>query len=214
MKYVLIGGGGHSRVLIDLLKCLKVEINGIVDPQIEVGTRISGVEVIGDDSTVFSMSPESTLLVNGIGSVKSCNARKGVFEKFTDHGYRFASLVHPRAIVADEVELNDGVQVMAGVVIQTGCLIGRNVILNTGCILDHDCQIGDHSHIAPGVTLSGGVRIGNESHTGTGASIVQYRHIGNGTTIGAGSVVVRNIGDGIMAYGVPAKEKHPLCRFE
>jgi len=94
---------------------------------------------------------------------------------------------------------------MAGAVVQAGCVIGSNTIINTRASVDHDSKIGAHVHVAPGVVLSGGVTIYDEAHLGTGAVVIQGVTIGRASVVGAGAVVIRDVSDGAKVVGVPAK---------
>lgn len=207
LPVLIIGGGGHAKVLIEALKRCSTKILGIVEADVaKIGTAISGIRVIGDDKVVAGYNPDEVLLVNGIGSVNVPKTRVDVFEKFKAQGFSFTKVIHPSAEVAADVVLGEGVQIMAGVVIQPGSVIGANTIVNTGATVDHDCQIGDHVHLAPGVTLSGEVKIGKASHIGTGATVIQGMKIGNNCLIAAGSVVVDDIPGDTEVMGIPAKK--------
>lgn len=206
MPVIVIGGGGHARVLIDALLASSVTVAGIADPDPSlVSTKILGVPVLGGDEIISSFPAGEIRLVNGIGSVGVLERRKLLFEKFKNMGYIFSSVIHPTAVIANTVELGEGVQVMAGAVIQTGSRIGMNSIINTRSSVDHDCIIGDHSHIAPGVTLSGEVTIGKGSHIGTGATLIQGVCIGEMALVGAGSLVLKKVLSGSTVMGVPAR---------
>ena len=106
--------------------------------------------------------------MNGVGSARSTANRQDVYDRFTREGYCFATVIHPSAIVAPEVQIKDGVQIMAGAILQPGSRIGSNAIVNTGAIVDHDCIVGEHAHIAPGAVLSGGVHVGRERMSAPG----------------------------------------------
>lgn len=203
---IVLGGGGHAKVLVAALKLLNVCIQGIVDnnPNLH-GRQLLGVDIIGGDDTLDQYAPDKIHLVNGIGSVQQTEKRKALFEEFKVRGYQFASVIHPSSVIAESVELGEGVQIMAGAVIQPGCTIGDNTIVNTRVAVDHDCRLGAHVHLAPGVTLSGGVAVGAETHIGTGASIIQGVDIGDRCVIGAASLVLNKIPSDVVAYGVPAK---------
>lgn len=204
---LIIGGGGHTKVLIEALKQCSTKILGIVEADVvKLGSAISGIRVIGDDNTISGYKSDEVLLVNGIGSVNVPKRRVDVFEKFKAKGFSFATVIHPSAVVASDVVLGEGVQIMAGVVIQPGSVIGSDTIVNTAATVDHDCQIGDHVHLAPGVTLSGEVKIGNTSHIGTGATVIQGIKIGNNCLIAAASVVVDDIPGNTEVMGIPAKK--------
>lgn len=207
LPVMVLGAGGHAKVLIEALLASSAVIAGVVDPDLALrGTTILGVPVLGDDDVVNEFPSSEILLVNGLGSVGLPVKRQQVFERFRGRGYNFAAVLHPSAIVASDVDLGEGAQIMAGAVIQPGSRIGINSIINTRASIDHDCIIGDHVHIAPGVTLSGGISVGACSHVGTGATVIQGISIGNGGLVAAGSVVTKDIVEGAKVRGVPARE--------
>lgn len=203
---VILGAGGHAKVLVEALLASAKAIVGVVDPDPALaGRTVHGIPIIGNDDEVMKYPKDSVCLVNGMGSVGCLFRRRELFERFKAKGYTFVPVVHPSAVIASGVELGEGAQVMAGAVIQPGCRIGANTILNTRTSIDHDCRIGDHVHVAPGTVFSGDVSVGNTSHIGPGVTIIQGIAIGQGCVVGAGSVVLKNIPDGVTAYGVPAK---------
>jgi sugar O-acyltransferase (sialic acid O-acetyltransferase NeuD family) len=206
LPIIVIGGGGHAKVLIEALHLCSATILGITesDPS-KIGTDILGVHVIGSDDIISRYAPGLLHLVNGIGSVHLPKKRKAVFEKFKEKGFTFKTVIHPSAVVASDVIFGEGVQIMAGTVIQPGSRIGVNTIVNTKTSVDHDCLIGEHVHLAPGVTLSGEVVIGNGVHIGTGATVIQGIHIGDESLVGAGALVLEEVLSNIMVTGVPAK---------
>jgi sugar O-acyltransferase (sialic acid O-acetyltransferase NeuD family) len=207
LPIIILGAGGHSKVLIDALRQRKTKIIGATDCQADKkGKLIQGVDIIGNDDAILAYATDTIRLVNGIGSVGIPFHRKHLFCKFTGLGYVFTDVIHPSAVIAADVHIFEGVQIMAGAVIQTGCSIGKNSIINTTASIDHDCMIADHVHIAPGVTLSGGVKIGENAHIGSGATIIQGVKIGQNSLVGAGAVVVKDVPDNITVIGVPARE--------
>jgi sugar O-acyltransferase (sialic acid O-acetyltransferase NeuD family) len=204
---IVVGAGGHAKVVIDMLLASSIEIIGATDSKPEkMGTFILGIPVIGTDEVISQYKPEDIVLVNGIGSVGSAAVRTGIFHYFRNMGYSFMTLIHPSAIISLEVVVGEGVQIMAGAIVQPGCKIGSNSILNTGVSVDHDCFIGSHVHLAPRVTLSGGVYTGDGVHVGTGAVIIQGVQIGRDSIVGAGAVVINHVAESAKVIGVPARE--------
>ncbi len=207
LPVIIIGAGGHAKVLHDILASTGQEIIGFVDPNPNlIGSSINGTMVLGNDETVLGYSPNSVVLANGIGSISSSEFRKEIYYKFKSSGYKFTSVIHHSAIISDNATFAEGVQIMAGAIVQPGCTINENTIINTKSSIDHDCQIGSHVHIGPGVTMSGGVMVGENTHIGTGATIIQNIEIGHGCTVGAGAVVIKKVENSTKVVGIPARE--------
>lgn len=201
---LVLGGGCHAKVVVDALLMQDCEVLGVLDPHPK-NADILGIPVLGGDECITQYSPESVLLVNGVGATRSNRDRASLYKRFKEMGYHFASVIHPSAQVSRNVRLDEGVQVMAGSVVQVGCHLGENSIVNTRASVDHDCIIAPHVHLAPGVVLSGAVKVGRWSHVGTGASVIQNIVIGEDVLIGAGAVVIRNVEDSVTMVGVPAR---------
>ncbi len=191
---IVIGGGGHAAVVIDALRLAKRDILGIADPASSGDLEtIHGVPLLGGDDAVLDRSPSTVELVNGIGSARSTRRRAAVFDRFKSQGYDFMSLIHPSAILAADLRLGEGAQVMAGAVLQPGVELGDNTIVNTRASLDHHCRIGRNVHVAPGATLSGAVTVEDDVHIGSGAVAIQLVRIGRGALVAAGAVVTEDV---------------------
>lgn len=203
---VLIGGGGHAKVVIDAVKNSdRYEICGIVDPKLPQGTSVLGIKVLGGDGIlrgIFKKGIENAFI--GIGSISDCSLRKKIYGDLKRIGFRLPFIAHQKAVIAEDAEIGEGTFVAAGAIINPGTTIGRNAIINTSSSVDHDCTIGDFVHIAPGVILSGGVRVGEETHIGTGAKVTQYVTIGKRCTIGAGQTIRHDMVDGQKSYSQAA----------
>jgi sugar O-acyltransferase (sialic acid O-acetyltransferase NeuD family) len=203
LPVIVIGGGGHAKVLLSALKLAERNVLGFVDLNLALPPLL-GIRHLGDDNAVFTYPPDGVNLVNGVGSLGSTTNHQNVYDRFVQKQYQFATVIHPSAVVAPEVQIEDGVQICAGAIVQAGCRIGANVIVNTGARVDHDCIIDAHAHVAPGVTICGGVSVGSGAHVGAGATVIQGIHIGKGSVIGAGALVIRNIPPGLTVVGIPA----------
>lgn len=205
LPVIVIGAGGHAKVVVDLLQCAGRTVLGLTDPDPDrVAGEVLGVAILGSDAVLTDHRPEEVELANGIGSTEPPTKRQDLYDQLVARGYRFATLVHPSAIVARDADMGPGAQLMAGTIIQPGVRIGPNCIVNTGATIDHDCIIGAHVHIAPGVTLSGAVEVGDATHIGTGASIIQGVSIGAGCMVRAGAVITEDVMDGARVGRVPS----------
>ncbi len=204
LPVLIIGAGGHARVLIEALTKCDTAILGCVAK--EAPARWSpSIPFLGDDEALYSHAPSSVVLINGIGSIARPDLRRDIFLRFKQKGYYFGTVVHPAAILPSDLVLGEGVQVMAGAILQPGSRVGCNAIINTGAVVDHDCQVGAHVHIAPGAVLSGDVTVGEGVHVGTGACVIQGIAIGTGAVVGAGATVLCDVPPGARVAGVPAR---------
>lgn len=205
---LILGAGGHARVVAAALLGAGRELVGYVDADESLwGTNSLGGQVLGGDERLADFSPRKISLANGIGSVRLPILRRKVFERAKQLGFVFGAVIHPQSCVSPHAVLGEGVQVMAGAVVQAGARIGENCIINSGAVIDHDCVLGGHVHVAPGATLSGGVIIGNNCHIGTGAVMINGVTLGADSVVGAGAVVISSHPGGVTLIGVPAKTK-------
>ncbi len=205
-KIVLIGGGGHCKVVISIIKKLgNFEIAGIVD-NYKAGSFISGIKVIGTDDDlkdIYQSGIHDALIT--VGSTKDNTKRYTLFNMAREIGYNFPVIISPEAVVDKTIRIDEGTVIMPGSIINIDSSIGKNCIINTGAIIEHDCKIGNHCHIAPGVHISGAVNIDELSFIGIGVTIIQGITIGKNVIIGAGSVAIKDIPENVIAVGNPAK---------
>lgn len=169
---IIIGSGGHARVVIDVLRLMDRSILFATtnDAQM-VGKDVSGVPVKGDDTLIYPYGPDDVVLALSVGAPRSGDLRQKVWSAFDARGYRQMTIIHPSAVIAADTTLQDGVQIMAGAIIQPGCRVDEGAIINTGASIDHDCVIGPYAHIAPGATLCGNVRIGENTLVSAGTTL-------------------------------------------
>lgn len=201
---ILLGLGGHAKVLIDIMELGNYDIKGYAAPSEQDNPY--DIPYLGDDCSVNQFDVKEVMLVNTLGSISETRFRKELYLSFKSKGFSFATLVHPNAYVSARATVSEGVQIMAGAVVQPFAVIGENSIINTNAVVEHDSVVNSNCHIAPGVTISGGVKIGSCTHIGTGASVIQDIQIEDNVVIGAGSVVIKNIVKNKKVIGVPAKE--------
>ena len=192
---ILLGGGGHASVLLEILEHYQHKIIGFTAPEFcEIKNR-SDILYLGPDAIIEQYSPKEILLINAMGSTTLASNQKRAdnFLKFKQRGYYFKKLIHPSAIIAKNAVIQEGAQIMAAAVIQPNVVIGQNVIINTRSSIDHDCHIGDHVHVAPGVVMSGNVEISQGSFIGVGSVLIQGVQVSENSFIRAGSRVLKDV---------------------
>lgn len=208
-EIVIVGGGGHARVLIDALRAAgETRTIGVLDAdRARIGTSVFGVPIVGDDAILPDLADSGTrYFAVGIGGTGDNAPRARLFEKAVSLGLQPLTIVHPRAVVSVFSVVGAGCQILAGAIVGPGVTLGCNVIVNTAAVVEHDCVIGDHTHIATGARLASTVRIGDRAHVGVAATVRQVITIGAASVVGAGAVVVKDVSPGTVVIGVPAKE--------
>lgn len=205
-QIVVIGGGGHAKVVVSMLRKLeRFSVLGYTDLR-NNGTLLD-VQHLGDDDVLKSMAANGRVLnaALGIGQVGLGKARSELRERLSSLRLKFPVIVSPKAIVNEDVDLGDGTVVMDGAVINSGAAIGIAAIVNTSSVVEHDVILGDWIHVAPGVTISGGTKVGDRSMIGVGAVIIEGRTIAADCIIGAGAVVIHDLTEPGVYAGCPAR---------
>jgi len=198
LPLILLGAGGHAKVVLALARALGRDVIGVCDPTLaRAGTaQWRDLPVLGDDDALASWSPAQVELANGIGQLPTGkHVRKLVHERHAEQGFHFPVLVHPAAIVDPSATIGSGAQIMAGAVLQADVTVGVSSIVNTGARIDHDCIIGRHAHVAPGAVLCGGVRVGDQAFLGAGCTVLPLVAIGMRCLVAAGAVLARGLDD-------------------
>lgn len=201
-KVVIIGAGGHAKVIADIIEKSGDEIVGFLDDNKEIGTTIiNEYKVIGDLNNRFTMAvtKENLEFIIAIGDNKKRE------EISHSPNLKFYTAIHPSAQIGLDVEIKEGTVVMANSCINSSAKIGKHCIINTGAIIEHDNIIEDFVHISPNVALGGTVKIGKNTHVGIGSTIKNNITICENCKIGAGAVVVKDIEKEGTYIGVPAK---------
>lgn len=203
-KLIVIGAGGHARVVIDAAKANGFSLCGIIDTDYKgQEERILGCPVIGDLDSLSRFDPKETAVTIAIGDRQK---RADLFYRVEKLGYNMPVIIHPTAIISKHTSIGKGVFINAGVIINANAEIDANTIINTGAIIEHEVVIGKHCHVCPGVKIGGRVSIGDNTIIGIGASVIDRIKIGQNVIVGAGSVIIRDIESNSTVAGVPGKQ--------
>ena len=193
-KVVIIGAGGHSKVIADIVTKSKDNLIGFLDDNKNLLNKTIYLDkkVIGTTDDIEKYNDCWFLI--GIGNNK---IRKEISMKYKLNYY---TAIHPSAIISNEVTIGEGTVIMPGVVVNTGTSIGKHCIINTSCSIDHDNVIEDFVHISPGAHLAGTVKIGEESWICAGVTVINNITIAKNNIIGAGATVIKNINNNNGTY--------------
>ena len=193
---ILIGAGGHGKVVLDAAIKAGYSVVGFLDDYYE--RNILGYRWLGKLSE-FEKYVDKNIFIISIGD----NILRKKISKTIEA--EWASIIHPSAIKGMNVIIGLGTVVMAGTVLNSCVRIGRHCIINTSAVIEHDCIISNYVHISPGVVLCGGVNISDSTWIGAGAVIKNGISICQNVIIGAGAVVVKDILQEGTYIGIPAK---------
>lgn len=205
-KVVIWGAAGQAMVVADIIRLRgDYELVGFLDDVNcdRAGTSFYDARVLGGREQL------SHLRGQGVGFLLFAFGNSVVRLALTDlvrsKGFELATAVHPRAVVSPGARIGAGTVIKAGAVIDPDVTIGENVMIGACACVGHGSVLGDGARISAGASLPGNVSIGRATMIGAGAAIRDRICIGEHVIIGAGSIVVQDIPDGVVAYGVPAR---------
>lgn len=196
MKLTIIGASGHGKVVAGI-----AELCGYDEIEFLDDYKSSAVCEKWPVRGPVALARETNCdLFVAIGQTEE---RRRIVESLS--GKRFATLIHPGAVIGNGVTLGEGTVVMPGAVINPDASLGKHCIVNTCASIDHDCRIGDYVHVAVGAHLCGTVLLGDRIWVGAGATVINNLSICSDCMIGAGAAVVKTIAVPGTYVGVPAK---------
>lgn len=201
----IFGLGGHAKVIADAIDVgseFKLEAFVVPDDHISGDLKEKNIVL---ESSFFMNAGEMPLVIIGIGDN---NLRHKVAQKITDTrpDVRFATIVHPSAVISNSSRLGAGSFINAGVILNCDTVLGAHVVVNTGAILDHDCDLSDFVSIGPGAILGGSVVIGKGAFVALGSKIIQGTKLGKFSLLAAGSTLISDADDLSIYMGTPAKK--------
>ncbi|ASK78114.1 acetyltransferase [Paraphotobacterium marinum] len=186
-KLVLIGGGGHCESCIDVIeKSKKFEIIGIVDPNLRVGTDVSGYPVLGGDDELSNLKAITKYALITVGQIKNYNIRVNLYNKLKKLDYCLPVIISPLAYIAKNVFIDEGTIVMHQALINSNAKIGKNCIINTKSLIEHGVEVHDHCHISTATIINGDSRVCKCSFVGSNSVVV------NGTIVPEMSFIKAN----------------------
>lgn len=198
-KVIVIGAGGHGKVVADIVQKSGDILLGFLDDQLADQKFYCGFPILGKIERYMEHLDCSFAIAIGDADVR---------EKIASNlPVKWYIAIHPNAVVSNlDVTIAEGTVIMAGAVVNADARIGKHCIINTGAIVEHDNKIGDFVHISVKACLAGTVRIGNKTWIGIGATVKNNISIAKGCMIGAGAVVVHDIKESGTYVGVPARK--------
>lgn len=202
MKIIVIGNGGHSKVIQEMISNIKgYRVIGVLDDKY---THITETEkVIYGPLYYFDTIMNDRFKV--IIAIGNNLVRKDIVNRLNIPTTSYLTLIHPTAVVSESAKIGFGTVVMNGAFVTAEALIGHHTIINTSAIIEHENRIGDFVHVSPNATLTGNVSIGEGVHLGASATVIPGIKINRWSVIGAGSTVINDIPAYRKAVGSPTQ---------
>lgn len=198
-KLMILGASGHGKVVADIAE--KNGYNEIAFLDDDPALKTCGkYPVLGPSGNAAKWEDADFFVAIG-----NSRTRERFVKELKEKGKTVISLIHPQAVIAEDVAVGIGTAVMAGAVVNPGTTVGQGCIINTGATVDHDCCVGDYVHISVGSHLAGTVRVGDHTWIGIGAVVSNNLTICADCVIGAGAAVVDCVNAPGTYVGVPAK---------
>ena len=198
-KLVIIGASGHGKVVADIAVKNGYDTISFLDDN-ETVKKCGGYPVIGKSCEAANQKADV------IVAIGNAFIRQIIQESLEHIGVRIVTLIHPNAVVADDVLIGTGTVVMAGAVINPGARIGKGCIINTCSSVDHDCMVRDYVHVSVGTHIAGTVSVDERTWIGAGATVSNNINICEDCMIGAGAVVIKDLKEKGTYAGVPARK--------
>ncbi|MGA9860320.1 MAG: hypothetical protein WBQ18_20805 [Solirubrobacteraceae bacterium] len=181
----------------------KVNILGVLDDSRARGEGHLGLEVLGDLASCTDFA--GAQFISTIHNERVHKLHPGIIARLGVPAGRFATLIHPGAGLSRRAEIGRGVCVGYGASIAGGVVIGDHVFIGPNVIVGHDSRVEAHAVLAAGALLGGIVHVGAACYVGSSAAVRPRVVLGREALIGLGAVVVRDVPDGDVVVGNPAR---------
>lgn len=192
-KIIIYGASGHGKVVAEV-----AELSGykeIVFFDDDINKRENGKY-----NVIHSFPDEEYDIIVAIGdNATRERVSKGLNEKQV-------SLIHPNAVISNDVVIGDGVVILANATIGVGTRIGNGAIINTCSSIDHDSFVDDFVHVSVNSHTAGTVRLGKRTFLGVKSAVINNISIVDDVVVGAGAIVISDIEESGVYIGIPAKK--------
>ncbi|MCY2953712.1 MAG: acetyltransferase [Planctomycetota bacterium] len=205
MNVVIIGAGGHGRVVLDILRLAGHHTPvGFIDADASLAnTTVAGLPVLGPVNLLDKLRRQDVR--GAVVAIGDNRIRSSYAELVGQCGLELVNAIHLSAVISSTVQLGRNTVIAAGAVVGTDARIADSVIINTSAVVDHECRIGSAVHICPGVLLAGRVVVEDGAFVGLGAKVLPCLRIGLHAIVGAGAVVLEDVPAAATVVGVPAR---------
>jgi sugar O-acyltransferase (sialic acid O-acetyltransferase NeuD family) len=201
-KLLIFPFNGNGLEALDCLSEAYEFIGFVDDTPHKQGKHQSGFHVFSRDA--FNTYKEAAVLAVP-GSAVSYLMRKKYIDGLQIAAERFATVVHPNAVISSYAKLGYNVLIMAGVVVTSNAVIKNHVCILPNSVIHHDAIIGEYTLIGSQVVIAGGTFLERNCYIGSGTTIINGIHIGENSLIGLGSNILKDVAPNSKMVGNPAR---------
>ena len=184
---ILFGPGGHAHSCIDVIEQLdSFMIAGLITAGEGLQNECMGYRIIGKDSDLPELAKQYEHALITVGQIESARVRQRIYDQALALGFKFPSIISPRAYVSPYAIVGGGTIVMHDAIVNANAKVGNNCIINTKALIEHDAIVADHCHISTGAIINGAASVGPGSFVGSGSVIKQGITLGSQCVVGMG----------------------------
>jgi sugar O-acyltransferase (sialic acid O-acetyltransferase NeuD family) len=208
-EIIIWGAAGRARVLRDICSLLGIKVVAVFDQR--------DIEPRPFPDLPFFVGKEGFLRWKAqradhhrVGFIPAIGFEHGkerleISIWLEEQGLTPVTLIHPNATVSKSAVIGKGVQISIGSIVDVNVIVGDYCLLGTAPVVSHDCRLGVGVHVAPGAVLAGEVDVGDYASIGTNATVLPKIKVGSSAIVGAGAIVTKDVPDGAVVAGSPAR---------
>ena len=219
-KVVILGAGGDGLVLAEALaQCARGagaqewELVGYLDDACGAEGSFEGFRVFGLLDS-WATLPRDVFFAPAIQKVRDMPRRAARIEGLGIPPERWATVIHPTAMIASSATIGRGAYIAAFCSVQPRCSIGDFATLRAGAALGHDAIVSRHAYVGPNAVMCGKTVLHTGAHLGPGAVVLDERVVGQFAVVGIGSAVTKDVTDYAVVMGNPAKRVGQVRRLD
>jgi acetyltransferase EpsM len=211
-KIVIIGGRGNGTVIASTIEDCKeagqnIECLGFLNDN---EREINGYPVVGPirGFDLGKIDPDIKFIF-AMSNVKQSRDRYEMLQSMNIPKHRYATIVHPTATVSKSAKLGYGAVIMPQCIVSPDVVVGDHSQLYGQSFVGHDSSLEEMVFIANNASVGGRVLVKTGAHIGSNSSLRERITIGEYSVVGLGAVVLKDVPEGQIFAGNPAKQLQP-----
>ena len=204
--FAIYGASGLGREVLELARIIDKRENGrwggfaFIDDG-DVPDTVSGVKTYKYDEAKDLFGAALEVIV----AIGEPAIRRKLYDKLKADGIGSPTLIHPDIYIPESTTVGKGVVILMGCYVSCDITIEDHVFLQPHVNIGHDDHLMEGCMIAGSGNIAGLVTIGKYAYIGMSAAVKECVTIGDDSVVGMGSIVYKDVPEGVMALGNPAR---------